>query len=647
MFVLNDDMSIYATRGDTVFFTVCATDGSGAKYKFKPDDVVRFKAFEKKACENVVAQKDFVITEETEEVNILLTEDDTRFGKTISKPRDYWYEIELNPFTNPQTIIGYDDDGPKVFRLYPESKNIVKDISEEDFYADAELSMTSTNPVQNQAVTRAVANLTKYVDDELKGVVDSVLSGEEALRIRGELRRLDAEVTQQKSDLTKETTERKAEIAVERERINQFTSLPEGSTSGDAELTDARVDYEGNTHDNVGEHIRNVSLRFSKEIWDTNDLLSADYVKTSNNYIDSGIYKQTLVSDNFYDSYHNNVILEFPKKSILTSGYYVFGVVFTDGTKATNVDCSVDLLAKDGTKIKNINASVGYSAIEINEDNPATKARVIFGGTSRADYANKTIEYFYLIHYGTTPDDYSEVLQSYLQQQCEENTKILNGWYSGKFQSFLGDSNTDNGLYIPYVVNALKLKGYAKCGVGGSNIAGGGADAFHTDYRINTLDLSSDIVSIMGGTNDSANNRNIGDISLENHDTSTLVGGLNVTISKIYYKFLKGNGFYPDIDYSGITQVDNAKDIILWIYTPPFSTNETYINNGKLKEVVDTIIKVADMWGIPVADIYHKSLINMANGSLYMGDGVHFNDAGAKKVGSVIVGTMKNLSPVV
>lgn len=200
MFVLNDDMSIYATRGDTVFFTVTATDGSGANYKFKPEDVVRFKAFEKKACENVVAQKDFVITEETEEVNILLTEDDTRFGKIISKPRDYWYEIELNPFTNPQTIIGYDDDGPKVFRLYPESKNIVKDISEEDFYADAELSPTSTNPIQNQAVTRAVANLSKYVDDELKNAKENALSAEEALRIRGELRRLDAEVTQQKSD---------------------------------------------------------------------------------------------------------------------------------------------------------------------------------------------------------------------------------------------------------------------------------------------------------------------------------------------------------------------------------------------------------------------------------------------------------------
>lgn len=33
---------------------------------------------------------------------------------------DYWYEVELNPETEAQTIIGYDEDGPKIFRLYPE-----------------------------------------------------------------------------------------------------------------------------------------------------------------------------------------------------------------------------------------------------------------------------------------------------------------------------------------------------------------------------------------------------------------------------------------------------------------------------------------------------------------------------------------------
>ena len=65
-------------------------------------------------------QKDFPITEDTKEAYIYLDEEDTKIGEVIAKPRDYWYEVELNPEIQPQTIIGYDEDGAKVFRLYPE-----------------------------------------------------------------------------------------------------------------------------------------------------------------------------------------------------------------------------------------------------------------------------------------------------------------------------------------------------------------------------------------------------------------------------------------------------------------------------------------------------------------------------------------------
>jgi hypothetical protein len=56
----------------------------------------------------------------TQQVTITLTGEDTKLGNPISKPEDYWYEVELNPLTAPQTIIGYDEKGPKVLRLYPE-----------------------------------------------------------------------------------------------------------------------------------------------------------------------------------------------------------------------------------------------------------------------------------------------------------------------------------------------------------------------------------------------------------------------------------------------------------------------------------------------------------------------------------------------
>lgn len=162
MFKINEDMSIYVTRGDSVYFGVTLRDEtSETDYVFKAGEVVRFKVVEKKACENVMFYKDFPITEDTLKVDIFLDEDETRIGDVISKPTDYWYEVELNPFENPQTIIGYDDDGAKIFKLFPEGKDVEKEpITPEDIpLVDTELDMTSNRPVENQAIARAIVEL--------------------------------------------------------------------------------------------------------------------------------------------------------------------------------------------------------------------------------------------------------------------------------------------------------------------------------------------------------------------------------------------------------------------------------------------------------------------------------------------------------
>ena len=162
MFTVNEDLSIYATRGDVVYFYVSAKDGD-KDYQFQPGDIVRIKIFGKKDAETVVLQKDFPVPEITEKVQIYLTGEETKIGDVISKPKDYWFEVELNPDTMPQTIIGYDEDGAKVFRLFPEGDDIppyVPDITPEDIpIVDDELDLTSPRPVQNQAVAKAVAKL--------------------------------------------------------------------------------------------------------------------------------------------------------------------------------------------------------------------------------------------------------------------------------------------------------------------------------------------------------------------------------------------------------------------------------------------------------------------------------------------------------
>ena len=91
------------------------------QYIYQPGDVVRLKIMKKGNVKEIFLEKDIVITEPTEMATFYLTGNETKFGDYINKPTTYWYEVELNPDTDPQTIIGYDKaTGPKLFVLYPE-----------------------------------------------------------------------------------------------------------------------------------------------------------------------------------------------------------------------------------------------------------------------------------------------------------------------------------------------------------------------------------------------------------------------------------------------------------------------------------------------------------------------------------------------
>lgn len=120
MFTVNADQSIHLTRGDTAVLEISALQQDETYHTFQPGDIVRFRILEKGDCGNVELAKDVQIVEETTKVAVSLSSEETRLGEIINKPKDYWYEVELNPETVPQTIIGYDATGPKVFRLYPE-----------------------------------------------------------------------------------------------------------------------------------------------------------------------------------------------------------------------------------------------------------------------------------------------------------------------------------------------------------------------------------------------------------------------------------------------------------------------------------------------------------------------------------------------
>lgn len=256
MFTIEADKTIHVTRGDSGEITVRAfevkDDGTEAPYVFKAGEVLRLKVFGKKNCKNVVLQKDFGVEKETEIVTLVLEKTDTKIGDIISKPVDYWYEIELNPFTKPQTIVGYDDDGAKIFKLYPEGLDaeIIPPTPEEVGAVDKELDLTSERAIQNQAVTRAIVQLKSTIE---KNNETSITSFSE---IKEDVAQTKDTVEKNNEIATEELARTKAALEVERQRINQIVALPEGSTTGDAELIDARVGADGKVYNSAGDAVR-------------------------------------------------------------------------------------------------------------------------------------------------------------------------------------------------------------------------------------------------------------------------------------------------------------------------------------------------------------------------------------------------------
>lgn len=120
MFSIDSDLTIHITRGDIGSIEVCSDVSDSTPHVFKPGDLVRFQVFTKKKHDDIVLSKTVTVETETEVVDVNLYTSDTKIGEIINKPTDYWYEVELNPHTIPQTLIGYDKHGPKIFRLYPE-----------------------------------------------------------------------------------------------------------------------------------------------------------------------------------------------------------------------------------------------------------------------------------------------------------------------------------------------------------------------------------------------------------------------------------------------------------------------------------------------------------------------------------------------
>ena len=512
MFTINDDLSIYATRGDTVFFTVTADD-DGAPYKFQAGDVLRIKIYEKKNAENVVLEKEIGVTGATEKVDILLTEKDTKFGEVISKPVDYWYEIELNPYTNPQTIVGYDEDGAKIFRLFPEGKDsvYVEPEPEDIPIVDDELSMTSTRPVQNQAVSRAIVSLeashieTKNYAEEKAKNTSSIVANMEA------------------------------KLATEKARIDNIVALKDGSTTGDAELIDGRIGITGNIYKSAGTAFRDQISGIVKNI---DELISGE---------NFDVFWRYRADQNYGKCYkHDTGAVMSTLAHYAYSGY----IPVLPGQKVTvyapepDGKC-VSMVGAYFDSDKNLVKGMGYNSKYLTGEPVVVTIPdgvSYIGVNYHLDYANKT----------------AVIPQNAFPWQHTGSD------YVGKVWCCVGDSLTENNAraekhYHDYIAEDLGLS-VLNYGVSGTGYKNG---SFAN--RIQNIREDFDFLTIFGSFNDLDANLELG--SIDDSNTTTLYGCMNAAVNNFFVKYptkkigiITPTPWKVGVEYFGITtSLDNME----------------------------------------------------------------------------------------
>ena len=134
-------------------------------------------------------------------------------------------------------------------------------------------------------INEVIEQVNQIIDNDI-ATTDYLL--QKADEIVGE--KAEIKVNEEIGELNAEIDTINSAIEVERQRINNLTTLEDGSTTGDAELIDGRIDDLGVTHTNIGTAIRTRIGSINKKV----NLLSENTLVQSINLADITLETMTL-----------------------------------------------------------------------------------------------------------------------------------------------------------------------------------------------------------------------------------------------------------------------------------------------------------------------------------------------------------------
>ena len=249
------------------------------------------------------------------------------------------------------------------------------------FSIDDTFNAESVNPVTNRTITARLISIAETLAGEITDRTNAVEI------INAELGRLASGLSSLSNGLETETANRQSadsslsdRINVEKARIDEIASLPEGSTSGDAELADIRVGANGVTYPTAGDAVRgqldeklNINALYNKVQPYAPNAITPDYnqaVWTKRKSINSS---GTVIN--------NNAGMVSDKLYIMPGSIWTFSGVLTDiGYENVTRSASIYFYRADNTYI----GRALYTATKSGRTAPANTAyaRLFYGFTS-------------------------------------------------------------------------------------------------------------------------------------------------------------------------------------------------------------------------------------------------------------------------
>lgn len=190
----------------------------------------------------------------------------------------------------------------------------------------------------------------------------------------------------------------------------------------------------------------------------------------------------------------------------------------------------------------------------------------------------------------------------------------------------LGDSITSN-IYIPkhyytYIQDQYENLIVRNYGICGTKIAGNGSGAFCKRYEGM---LPADIITVFGGVNDWGHHIPTPLGTFESQDETTFYGALHALCKGLKTKFQTSTIiFFTPIGNDGY---------------PGFAVNHNQLGYT-VKDYVDAILNVCEVYDIPVVDLYRDcgfSPYDEMQRQIYFMDGLHLSCEGHKKISQLFL----------